>query len=181
MKESKSRKKISEYKHISHDFEPIYDKNSNTLILGSFPSVISREQGFFYGNPRNRFWNIIETIYGETEPTDSSPQELIEFKKQLIIRHNLALYDTIEECDIVGSADVSIKNVTPANISFIINKSSITRVFVNGKTAEKYYKRYHEKITGIKAIVLPSTSPANAAWSYERLLEKWKENLASGK
>ncbi len=151
-----------------HPIPPLFGKNSETLILGSFPSVKSREAQFFYGHPQNRFWSVIAAVYGYEKPVT------IDEKKLLIIENNLALWDVIAECEIEGSADSTIKNVKANDLSVILQSSAVERIFVNGKTAEKYYNKYALPQTGIKAICLPSTSPANAAWSFERLVEAWK-------
>ena len=153
---------------IVHPIPPLYGKNSKTLILGSFPSVKSREAEFFYGHPQNRFWAIVAAVFGKEKP------ETIEEKKKLILENNLALWDVIASCEIVGSADSTISNVTANDLSVIINNSNVDRIFVNGKTAEKYYNKYTYPKTGINAICLPSTSPANAAWNFEKLVEAWK-------
>ncbi len=153
---------------IVHPIPPLYGENSKTLILGSFPSVKSRETEFFYGHPQNRFWAVVAAVYGKEKPNT------IEEKKTLILENNLALWDVIASCEIVGSADSTISNVTANDLSVIISNSSVDRIFVNGKTAEKYYNKYTYPKTGIKAICLPSTSPANAAWSFDKLVEAWK-------
>ncbi|MBQ4604114.1 MAG: DNA-deoxyinosine glycosylase [Clostridia bacterium] len=153
---------------IVHPIPPLYDKNSKTLILGSFPSVRSRESEFFYGHPQNRFWTVIAKIYGCEKPVT------IEEKKKLVLENNLAMWDVIASCDIEGSADSTITDVTANDLSIILSNCQIDRIFVNGKTAEKYYKKYTYPKTGIKAVCLPSTSPANAAWSIDRLVEAWK-------
>ena len=153
---------------IVHPIPPLYGKNSKTLILGSFPSVKSREAEFFYGHPQNRFWAVIAAVLDKEKP------KTIEEKKRLILENNLALWDVIGSCEIVGSADSTISNVTANDLSVIINNSNVDRIFVNGKTAEKYYNKYTYPKTGIKAICLPSTSPANAAWNFEKLVEAWK-------
>lgn len=152
---------------IVHPIPPLFGKDSKTLILGSFPSVKSREAAFFYGHPQNRFWPVIAVIFGREKP------ETIEEKKELALSNKLALWDVIGQCEIEGSADSTIRNVTANNLSVILESSDIDRIFVNGKTAEKYYIKYTYPQTGIKAICLPSTSPANAAWSFERLVEAW--------
>lgn len=151
-----------------HPIPPLFGENSHTLILGSFPSVKSREAMFFYGHPQNRFWSVLAMIYGVDKP------ETIEEKKKLILENNLALWDVIASCEITGSSDSSISDVTANDLDIIIKNSKIERIFVNGKTAEKYYNKYTYPKTGIKAICLPSTSPANAAWKVERLVESWK-------
>ena len=151
-----------------HTIPPLYNKDSRVLILGSFPSVKSREQAFFYGHPQNRFWRVIADIFKSEVPNT------VEDKKRLILDNRLALWDVIAECEITGSSDSSIKNVVPNDISKILADSNIDTIFVNGGTAEKYYIRYTEPLINKKAICLPSTSPANAAWSTHRLCEEWK-------
>lgn len=153
---------------VNHTFGPFYDSESRVLFLGSFPSVKSREALFYYGHPQNRFWKIMRVIF-EDDFGDS-----IEEKSEFLHRHHIALYDVIDECDIVGSSDSSIRNVVPTDLDSILKKTKIERIFVNGKTAEKYYKKYQEKATGRTAICLPSSSPANAAWSLEKLTSTWK-------
>ena len=153
---------------IVHPIPPLYGENSKVLILGSFPSVKSREAEFFYGHPQNRFWAVVAAVFGKEKP------KTIEEKKKLILENSLALWDVIGSCEIVGSADSTIRNVTANDLSEIINNSKVERIFVNGKTAEKYYNKYTYPKTGIKAVCLPSTSPANAAWSFEKLVEAWK-------
>lgn len=153
---------------IIHPIPPLFDENSETLILGSFPSVKSREAAFFYGHPQNRFWAVVAEIYGYEKP------QTVEEKKKLVLENKLAMWDVIQSCEIEGSADSTINNVTANDLSVILSNSRVDRIFVNGKTAEKYYNKYTYPKTGIKAICLPSTSPANAAWSVERLVEAWK-------
>lgn len=152
---------------ILHNIPPLYNKDSQTLILGSFPSVKSREAEFFYGHPQNRFWRVLAGVFSAPVP------ETVEQKKRLVLENRLALWDVIAECEITGSADTSIKSVKPNDIAGIIENTAVSRIFVNGKTAEKYYIRYIEKTVGKRALCLPSTSPANAAWSLERLTEAW--------
>ena len=157
--------------HITHPIQPFYDEESRILILGSFPSVKSREQMFFYGHPQNRFWKVVSKVFDDDAPTN------VPEKKLFLKKHNLALWDVIGSCDIEGSSDSSIENVKANDISLILDSAKIDRVFVNGKTAEKYYRKYIEPQTGIKAICLPSTSPANAAWNLERLVRTWREEI----
>ncbi len=153
---------------IVHPIPPLYDKNSRVLILGSFPSVKSREAQFFYGHPQNRFWKVIAAVFDEEVP-NTIPE-----KKALLKRNKIALWDVIHSCDITGSSDSSIKNVTPNDLKIILDNSNVEAIYVNGKTAEKYYKKYTEKIIERSAICLPSTSPANAAWNMEKLIDAWK-------
>ena len=157
---------------IVHPFPPLFDEKSEILILGSFPSVKSREQRFFYGHPQNRFWKVISAVLGAAEPL-TVPE-----KKELLLSRGIALWDVIAGCEITGSSDSSIKNVVPNDISPILEGANIRKIFVNGKTAEKYYKKYTEKAVGIEAVCLPSTSPANAAWSVERLTAAWQNAIA---
>lgn len=153
---------------IIHPFEALYNENSKVLILGSFPSVKSREVSFFYGHPRNRFWKVIPALFGEEEPVT------IEKKKELILRRNLALWDSIHSCEITGSSDSSVKNVVPNDISKIIGNSKVSKVFCNGALSHKMYMKYIFPDTKIEAVKLPSTSPANAAYSLDKLIDEWK-------
>lgn len=153
--------------NVVHPIDPVYDEKSKILILGSFPSVKSREAGFFYGHPQNRFWKVIGEIVGEKAPDD------IPERKKFLLRHHIALWDVIGQCSIEGSSDLSIKEVVPNDLSEILECSGLKRIFVNGRKAEQMYIRYQEQKTGIKAICLPSTSPANAAWTLERLIDAW--------
>ena len=157
--------------HILHPIPPYYNSDSKILILGSFPSVKSREQMFFYGHPQNRYWKVIASVFGDEVPA-SIPE-----KKAFLKRHHIAMWDVIGSCDISGSSDSSIGNVTANDLSVIIENSDVKKIYVNGKTAEKYYKKYTEQKTGIKAVLLPSTSPANAAWSMDKLIDAWMKCL----
>lgn len=162
-------KKEQTYTHVSHDFEPVFDENSKVLILGTFPSVKSRENRFYYGHPQNRFWKVIAGL------TESEVPQTIEEKKKLLLEHGIAIWDVIESCDIIGSSDSSIKKVVPADIERVVANSKIQNIYANGGTAKKLYEKYSQKKTGREIIGLPSTSPANAAYSLERLLECWQE------
>lgn len=151
-----------------HTIPAFIRENSDILILGSFPSVKSRESGFYYGHPQNRFWRVIAELAGSPIP------KTIEEKQSLLINCNIALWDVIQSCDIEGSSDSSIKEVIVNPIHEVLCASNIKRIFVNGRTAERLYDKYVLPLTGKKAILLPSTSPANAAWSIERLKNEWK-------
>ena len=153
---------------IIHPIKPLYDKNAKILILGSFPSYKSREQMFFYGHPQNRFWKVLANVF------ESSMPENVAQKREFILSNNIALWDVIASCEIEGSADSSIKNVVPNDLGVILENADIKKIFVNGKTAEKYYNKYIKEKTGIECYCLPSTSPANAAWSLEKLSLEWK-------
>lgn len=155
------------YQHVEHTFEPVYDENSEILILGTFPSVKSRENNFYYGHPQNRFWKLIAGLTKESVP------ETIEEKKALLLKHHIAIWDVVQSCDIIGSSDSSIKNVVPADIAKILKESSVQRIYANGDKAYRLYKKYCEKETGKKAEKLPSTSPANAIFTLDRLTESW--------
>ncbi len=153
--------------HIEHPFDPVWNSESKILILGSFPSVKSREQMFFYGHPRNRFWTVIASLLDVDIP------QTVEEKKNMLLNNNIALWDVIASCDIYGSADSSIKNAVANDIGFIIGNSKVERIFTNGATADKLYKKYILPSTGIEAVRLPSTSPANAAKSLYELVKDW--------
>ena len=158
-----------EYEHIEHTFAPVYDADSEVLILGTLPSVKSRENHFYYGHKQNRFWKVLADLCGEPVP------ETIEEKKKMLLTHHIAVWDVIQSCDIKGSSDASIKNVVPARIERIVDSAHIGAVFCNGGTAGRLYRRYLQDRTGIPAVVLPSTSPANASWSLERLVGRWSQ------
>ena len=178
---------MASYQHISHGFEPVFDERSRILVLGSFPSVLSRENAFYYGNPQNRFWRVMAACLGEPVPQnegglsdDGRPltlEESIAAKKQMLLEHGIALWDVIASCDIKGSSDVSIKNVVPAQVERVLEEAHIGAVICNGGTAGRLYKRYLQWQVGLAAHVLPSTSPANAAWQLERLTARWQEEL----
>lgn len=155
-----------------HNIPPLYNEKSRILILGSFPSVKSREGQFFYHHPQNRYWKVMAAVFGEPVP------ETITEKKQMILSHHIAMWDVIASCDISGSSDSSIKNVTANDIGRLLEETEIEKIYTNGGTAHKYYQRYVKKKIGRDDIVLPSTSPANAAWSLERLIMAWKEAFA---
>ena len=154
--------------HLVHPIEPFFDSESRILILGSFPSVKSRETGFFYGHPRNRFWPLLASLLGEEVP------ETIGEKKRFLAKNHIALWDVISECEIKGSSDASIRNAIPSDLSRILRKAPIERIFLNGGTAAELFFQYQKDRTGIPAVKLPSTSPANAAWSMEKLTEAWR-------
>lgn len=158
---------MMEYEHICHPIEPVYDSDSRILILGSFPSVKSREQKFFYGHPQNRFWKVTAGVFGVDVPAT------IEDKRIFLLKNHIAVWDVIASCDIIGSSDSSIRNVVPTQLNRILQNSRVERIFCNGKTSLKMFEKYQEKQLGMKAVGLPSTSPANAAWSVERLMEEW--------
>ena len=159
---------MNEPKPVVHPFPPLYDENSKVLILGSFPSVKSREQKFFYGHPQNRFWRVLAAVFACEMP------QTIDEKRVFLLSHGIALWDVIASCEITGSSDSSIKNAAANDLSPILAAAEIRQIFVNGKTAEKFYQKYTEPVIGRAAVCLPSTSPANAAWSIERLTEVWQ-------
>lgn len=154
---------------VVHPIPPVYDKSSRVLILGSFPSLKSREEGFFYGHPQNRFWKVLAGVFDDAVP------ETVDEKKSFLLRHHVAVWDVIRSCDIVGSSDSSIRNVVANDLNEILEKADIRAIFVNGKTALKYYEKYTKPAIGREAICLPSTSPANAAWTKERLIESYAQ------
>ena len=162
---------MDKYTFVEHTFEPVFDKNSKILILGTFPSVKSREHQFYYGHPQNRFWKVIAQITGEDLPVT------IDEKKALLLRKQIAIWDVIRSCKIIGSSDSSIQDVVANDFSEILTNAKIEKVYANGGKAYELYQKYALKKTGIEIIRLPSTSPANAGWSLEKLCEKWSQIL----
>ena len=151
-----------------HPIPPVFDADSTVLILGSFPSVKSRESGFFYGHVQNRFWRVTAAVFGCPVPAT------IPEKRAFLLQNHVALWDVIASCDIDGSSDASIRNAQPNDLAPLLAGSKITRIFTNGATADALYTRRQLPATGIPAVRLPSTSPANAAWPLERLIEAWR-------
>lgn len=152
---------------ILHPIPPVFNRESRILILGSFPSVKSREGCFFYHHPQNRFWKVLAGVF--EQPVPGTIEEKIEF----LLTNKIAVWDTIASCRITGSSDSSIKDVVPTDLNQILSEAKITQIYCNGGTSYKYFRKYQEKTTGFTAIALPSTSPANAAWSLERLKNEW--------
>ena len=150
-----------------HNIPPVFDENSRVLILGSFPSVQSRAGCFFYHHPQNRFWKVLAAVCGEAVPRS------VEEKKALLLRHGIALWDVIASCEVTGSSDASIRNVVPNDPGEILKKARITRIYTNGQTAHKLYRKYLAEGISLPEEALPSTSPANAAWSLEKLITAW--------
>ena len=156
---------------VEHPFDPIYSSTSRILILGSLPSVKSREQAFYYGHPRNRFWKVLSTIFQEELPKS------IEEKKNFLLAHDIALWDVVAKCKIQGSSDATIKEVEVTNLDRILSQAPIQTIFCNGGVALRYYHKFQEPKTHIQAQLLPSTSPANASYSLEDLIEIWKDKI----
>ena len=154
-------------KFQSHTFAPVFDANSEILILGTFPSVKSRENGFYYGHPQNRFWKVLAEILKTELP------ETIDEKKQMLLANRIAVWDVIKSCEILNSADSSIKNVVPNDFTRILSDTQIKTIYANGKTAERLYNKFVKENTGREIVFLPSTSPANASFGMERLLKEW--------
>ncbi|MDO4803909.1 MAG: DNA-deoxyinosine glycosylase [Lachnospiraceae bacterium] len=157
-----------EYTHVVHSIPPLYNEESRILILGSLPSPKSREAGFFYAHPHNRFWKVLARIYERPDFQD------VEEKKQFLLQNGIALWDSIYECDIRGASDASIRNVVPTDLGKIIACGKICRIFANGKASGRVFDKYQAKALGREAVTLPSTSPANAAWSLEALVGAWR-------
>ncbi len=154
---------------VIHNINPVFDKNSKILILGSFPSLKSREAGFYYSHKQNRFWKVMEKIFNENIENN------IDCKKIFLLKHNIALWDVIKSCDIEGSSDSSIKNICVNDINSILKSSSIKYVFTTGKKAYDLYKKYCFNNTKIDAIYLPSTSSSNIAnYNLEDLISNYK-------
>lgn len=163
---------MNEYKHIKHGFEPVYDSSSRILILGTLPSVKSREQQFYYGHPQNRFWKVLGRLC-EEETVPQTMEEKIHF----LLKHHIAVWDVIAECDIIGSSDSSIKNVVPADLTRILNGAPIQGIYANGGKAYELYMKYCYEKTGREIVKLPSTSPANASFQLDRLSAIWKKEI----
>lgn len=155
---------------VIHPLAPIVDEECEILILGSLPSVKSREDHFYYANKQNRFWKVISAIYHQELPTNKD-------KTEILLKHHIALWDSIHSCMIKGSSDASIRDVVPNDIPQLIHNTHIHTIICNGKTSEKYYKKYLEDKTHIAPITLPSTSSANASYSLEKLIELYMNAL----
>ncbi len=152
----------------THEFAPVFDEHSTLLILGSFPSVKSREVGFYYGHPRNRFWRLLSTLLDEDLPQSTDE------KRELLLRHGIALWDVCKSCEVVGSSDATIREITPNDLTPILETAQIGAIFTNGKTAHSLYQKQIYPKTKLADICLGSTSPANAARSFDSLLDEWK-------
>lgn len=153
---------------VIHPFDPVWNADSRVLILGSFPSVKSREVGFYYGHPQNRFWPVFAALYGEEVPMGTQA------RCDFALAHGVALWDVLHSCTITGSSDASIRDAVPNDIASLLEKTRIRRVFCNGQRSFQTYERYLAASCGISAAALPSTSAANAAWRLERLVEAWR-------
>lgn len=164
-------KNASEYRTIEHNFEPVFNEQSQMLILGSLPSVKSRENKFYYGHPQNRFWKLLATLCQAGVP------QTIEEKRKFLYGHKIAVWDVIAKCDIIGSSDSTIKNVVPNDIQIILDHAPIKRLYANGGKAYELYMRYCYPDCKREIIKLPSTSPANAAYSMEKLLAVWSDTI----
>ena len=153
---------------LIHPIPPTYDANSRILILGSFPSPKSRESGYFYGHPQNRFWKVVAALFQEDVPTT------VEEKHVLLVRNHIAAWDVIQSCTITGASDSSISDVVVNDLRPILETAAIRQIFVNGKAAYKHYQKFTRPMIQRDAICLPSTSPANAAWSLDKLIDAWR-------
>lgn len=159
---------MQEYSYVEHTFAPVYDKESRILILGTLPSVKSRENQFYYGHPQNRFWKVIAQLTKEKVPGT------IEEKKELLLRRHIAVWDVIRSCRIIGSGDSSITDVEVNDLTGLLRESRIEKIYANGQKACELYQKYVYGQTKREIIKLPSTSPANAGYRFERLCEEWK-------
>lgn len=162
---------MAEYLHVTHEFPPLYDKDCTILILGSIPSPKSREQAFYYGHPQNRFWKVMAAVWKEQIP------ETREEKTRLMLSHHVALWDSLEACDIRGASDSSVRNPVPTDLPWLIRQTKINRIFTTGAAADRFYRQFNEPRTGIPSVRLPSTSPANCAISMEKLVEAYRTVL----
>lgn len=156
---------------LIHPFEPVFDSDSEILILGSFPSVKSRENGFYYGHPRNRFWKVLSAIFQVDEPLTNPA------KKQFLLAHHIALWDVLASCTITGSSDASIRDAIPNNLKDLLSKTRIKRILINGSKAATLFRKHIDLTNDIEVIVLPSTSAANAACDLDSLIETYRKAL----
>ncbi len=154
-----------------HNIPPVYDSRSRLLILGSFPSVRSREEGFFYAHPQNRFWRVLAAVLGE------DPPQTVEQKKRLLLAHGIALWDAAASCEITGSSDASIRGARPNDLPLLLQAADIRQIFTNGGTADRLYRTLLEPVAGRPAVRLPSTSAANASWTEARLVAAWRSAI----
>lgn len=159
---------MGEYERIQHGFAPVFDGRSRVLILGTLPSGKSRETGFYYGHPQNRFWKVLAVLFDEDVP------QTVGDKKAMLLRNGVAVWDVVDSCDIIGASDSSIKNVVPADVAGLLAQTGIEKVFANGALAKKLYDKYTLDRTGIPAVQLPSTSPANARFRLDDLVKSWE-------
>lgn len=160
---------MAAYEHVVQTFAPVYDQHAKILILGTLPSVKSREAQFYYGHPQNRFWRVLAAIFAEPVP------QTIPEKKAMLLRNRVAIWDVIESCDIIGSSDSSIKNVVAADVAGLLQKTGIQRIYANGTLAKNLYDKFLAEETGLTAVKLPSTSPANARFRLEDLVTAWQQ------
>ena len=160
---------MAAYEHVVQTFAPVYDQHAKILILGTLPSVKSREAQFYYGHPQNRFWRVLAAIFAEPVP------QTIPEKKAMLLRNRVAIWDVIESCDIIGSSDSSIKNVVAADVAGLLQKTGIQRIYANGTLAKNLYDKFLAEETGLPAVKLPSTSPANARFRLEDLVTAWQQ------
>lgn len=162
---------MGEYQRVTHEFEPVWREDSAVLILGTMPSVKSRENGFYYGHPQNRFWRVMAGVLSCEPPAD------VPAKKEMLLQNRIALWDVLQSCEIVGSGDASIRSETPNDLTLLLKAAPVRAVFTNGRKAESLYRRFCLPQTGMASVCLPSTSPANASWTLEKLTEKWRQGL----
>lgn len=165
---------------VSHPIPPVWNSESKVFILGTMPSPKSREAGFFYMHPQNRFWNVMAEVFGESfKYSNNSPDHTatIAERRNFLLRHNLAMWDVLESCEITGAADSSIKNAIPNDFTKILENSQIHHIICTGKTAYNLWQKNcaakYEPRYNLTVHCLPSTSPANAQWSKERLVEEY--------
>lgn len=164
---------MEEYTRVGPGLPPLCGDRAAVLLLGSFPSPKSRAQGFYYGHPQNRFWPLMAALTGSEPPK----WDAISDKKQMILQNGFAIWDVIRSCEIRGASDASIRAVEPNDLAGLIRRLGVQAVFCNGGTAAKLYRRYAQPLTGLEATALPSTSPANAAWTMPRLQQRWGQAL----
>jgi len=173
-------------KTVSHPIPPVWNLESRLLILGTMPSPKSREAGFFYMHPQNRFWRVLPAVFGETLSTpnnDSDTEKAIQERKDFLLRHNIALWDVLSSCEIDGASDSSIKNARANDFTQLFETTNIHHVFCTGKTAfslwQKHCAQTYESRFSLTSTCLPSTSPANASWTVEKLVSAYAAIVAS--
>lgn len=164
---------MAQYTQVGPGLPPVHGAQAGVLLLGSFPSPKSREQGFYYGHPQNRFWPVLAGVLGQPVPAHGD----VAAKRALLTQNGLALWDVVHSCRIRGASDASIADVVPNDVAALVRALGVRAVFCNGGTAARLYARYLKEKVGLPAQTLPSTSPANAAWSAARLQAAWAAAL----
>ena len=156
---------------VTHEIQPVFDSRSHVLLLGTMPSPASRDQGFYYGHPQNRFWRVLTAIFDEPAP------RTIEEKRDMLLRHHVALWDVLASCEIEGASDASIRDAQPNDLARIFDAADIRAVFATGAKAGELYRKLVEPTLGVPCATLPSTSPANAKMKLADLVDTYGKAL----